>query len=132
MIGRAADHHPVKPLVQQALRLRKRGDTTIYANRQMRKLCLHPQNQIIVQGRDLAVFFRAQTLQPSLTGMDDEMAHARSRNLIQEAGQHGGRVLVIHPDPAFDRHRHIGLILHRLDAIGHQRRALHQHRPETS
>ena len=60
------------------------------------------------------------------------MPHASARHPVDEVGQHGFGVLVIHADPALDRHRHRAFGDHRGDAIGHQRRPLHQHRAKAA
>ena len=128
VIGRPPEHHPIKPEVQQRFCLRQRGHPAIEANHQLRKRPLHAEHQIIIQRRHFAVFLRRQTLQPRLARMDDEVRNPGLGDHLQKPGQRRARLLIIHPDPAFHRYRHISLADHRGHTFGHQRRPLHQHR----
>ena len=98
----------------------------------MRKLHLHPSHQIIIERRNFTVLLGAKALQPGLSGMDDDVIHPCSGHRVDEGGQHNFGVLLIHPDPALYRDRHVRRVLHRRHTFGHQRRPFHQHRAKTT
>ena len=87
---------------------------------------LHAIDDIVVEGRDLAVLLRAQTLEPGLAGMNPDGVGAGVQHPGDEIRQHGFRVLLVNADAAFDRDRHARDLLHRRDARGHHIRRLHQ------
>ena len=80
MIGRPTNHHPVKPRLKMGAGIRQMLHTPIQAEMEAREHLFHPENQIIVQRRDIPVFFRAEPLQPSLAGMYDDPRHAGALN----------------------------------------------------
>ena len=62
--------------------------------------------------------------------MDRHTGASRRHDLRQELGQDLFRVLIVNPNTAFHRHFDIAGRAHRVDAIGHQPRPLHQDGPE--
>ncbi len=132
VIGGAADHHPIQPLIEQRLRLIQRGNPAIDADREFREALLHLQHQRVIERRDFAVFLGRKALQPGLARMHHEMRDPGRRHGFDETRQHLGRGLIVDPDAAFHRHRHGGFLRHGAHAIGHQRGPFHQHGTEAA
>ena len=57
---------------------------------------------------------------------DKVIALARTGHGLDEVHQKGIAVLIVNPDPGFDRDRNRNLIAHRFHAIGHQLCITHQ------
>ena len=80
MIGRSTDHHPIKPGLKMGAGIRQMRHPAIQGKVQAGEHLFHPKNQIIVQRRDVTVFFRTEPLQPGLTRMDDHPRHPGALN----------------------------------------------------
>jgi hypothetical protein len=132
VIGRAAQHHPVKALVQECLRLREAGDPAVDADYKVGEPLLHLQHEVVVQGRDLAVLLRRKALEPGLARMDDDVADPCPGQRLDEMGQDSFRILLIDADAALHRHRGVGFRLHRADTVGDKLWPLHQHCAEAA
>ena len=98
----------------------------------MRPLPLQPPHQPIVQRRDVAILLWRQALQPRLPRMDDKGRNADGGAGIDRGEQADLGVLVVHPDPAFDRGRYVDGLRDRRHTLGHQLRLAHQTGPEAA
>ena len=130
MIGGPAQHDPVQPhpvgVVQQGLGLIQIGDPAVDRNVQLGPLALQPPHQSIVQGRHVAVLLGRQALEPGLARMDDEDLDPDGGAGVHRGEQADLRVLVVDPDPAFDRGGHGHGLPDRRHTVGDQRRLAHQ------
>ncbi len=59
-------------------------------------------DEVVIERRDVAIFFRRQALQPSHAGMDEQRVDSRRGDLLGEREQSRMRILVVDPEPAFD------------------------------
>ena len=125
VIGRPAQHDPVE-VGQQGLRRVEPGDPAVQRNRKVRPFALQAPDQIIVQGRDVAVLLGRQALQDRLARMDDEGVDPRRRAGVHEGEKAGLRVLVVHADPALHRRRNPHGLPDCGHALSHQGRLPHE------
>ena len=133
VVGGAADHHPVHPCGEMRAGLVQRLDPTVDRQVHLGEGALHLVHERIVERRDVAVFLRAQPLQPGLAGVDRHPRDPRRLESVEKGGQDVTRLLIVDPDPTF--HRDLGRCrrgAHRRDAIGDEPGRLHQHRAEGS
>ena len=99
---------------------------------EIRMRALQPMHQRMVERRHVAVLLGREPLQPGLARMDDEGAHAGRLARRDHLAQRDLRLLFVHADPAFERHRQVHHRIHRRHARGHQLRFLHQAGAEAS
>ena len=75
VVGLAADHHAVD-MLQMLGDLLIAGDAAVEHDGQRREVGLQPVHHLVAQRRHLAVFLRAQALQPGVARVHDEDAAA--------------------------------------------------------
>ncbi len=102
------------------------GDAAIDRDVQMRPLALQPAHQIVIQRRHVAVLLGRQPLQPGLARMDDEDLDPDGGAGVHRGEQADGRVLIVHPDAAFDARGQADGPLDRRHTVGHQLGLAHQ------
>ena len=121
----AADHHAVQ--VVELLQHHLIGlDTAVDGNGELRKLGLEAVHHLVAQGRDVAVFLRAQALQPRVARMHDEHGAARLGHGADEVAHKAVVLHLVDADAVLDGDGHAHHVLHGLHAVGHQLRRLHQ------
>ncbi len=125
LIGRPPQHDPAD-MGKVRFRFAKRPDPAIDDDRQIRPRSFEPVNPLIVERRQLAVFFRAETAQPGFARVNDEGVAARCGDGLDETGEIGLAVLIVDADPAFYRYRHANCGTHGRDAFGDEPRLGHQ------
>jgi hypothetical protein len=90
------------------------------------KVALELVDHFVPQRRDLAVFLRAQALQPGVARVDDEDPAAGFAHLADKIAHEGVALDPVDADAVFHRHRNVHHVHHGLHAVGHQRRLGHQ------
>ena len=98
---------------------------------QIRARRLQPPDAVIVERGNIAVFLRAQAVQPSLARMDDEDRATRARDRLDEVRKARLAVLIVDADAAFHGDRQADGGAHRRNAVRNQRGLGHQARAET-
>ncbi len=96
----------------------------------MREVALQLIRVLIFERRNLAVLFRAQALENRIARVDDEHVAAGVRDRADEVAHKAIFLDCIDADPVLDRHRHGDRIAHRLHAVRHELRLVHQARAE--
>ena len=86
--------------------------------------------QGVIKRRNIAVFLRAQPLQPGLARMDGHAPHTRRAHGFDEGGQHLGGLLIVNANAAFYRHLNRLRRDHRRHTLANQFGLFHQHRTE--
>ena len=125
MIGGAAKHHAVDMRKVKACLLQVL-DTAIDADEFRRVLLLQTVDTVIFERRDVAIFFRRQTLQPSLAGMHPQGVGACGPYRVGQSIERHLGILLVDADAALHRHRNPNLLLHRDDACADEIRRAHQ------
>lgn len=125
VVGSAAEHDAVG-LVQMLHRGLHRRNAAIEHHRQRGALLLEAIRPVVTQRRHFAVFLGRQALEPRVAGMHHHHGGTGCDHLIDEAGEHGIVVIVVHAEAAFDRDRQRGRRTHGGNTVGHQRRLAHQ------
>lgn len=83
----------------------QRGDAAIDDDLKRRKVLLQAVDDIVTQGRNLAVFLWTQPVKPCLARMDDECLAPRICYSRDEIGQVFIAVAVVNADPRLYRDR---------------------------
>src|SRR4029077_4034172 len=130
-IGGTADHDAID-MLQMRLRVRQGLDTAIDDDGEVRPPRFQPIDSSIVERRHLAVFLRAQALQPSLARMHDESLAASIGDNIDELVEAFLRILIVDADAAFDCDWYRDSSPHRRNTSSHQLRFRHQTSAEPS
>src|SRR4051794_38973421 len=113
-------------MAEVVFRLSNTGDAAVDNDRYIRPRFLQPIDPDIVQRRDIAIFLRRQSFEPSLAGVNDQCVGTRCDNTAGELVQRHVRILIVDADPALHSNGNSYRALHRLNAIGDQRRLRHQ------
>ena len=129
VIGRPAQHDPVE-VGQQGLRRVQAADPAVEDDGQARPFLLEPSDQVVVEGRNIAVLLGRQALQDRLARVDDEGVDPGARAGVHQGEETGLRVLVVHADPALHRRRNLHSLPDGGHALGHEVRLEHEAGPE--
>ena len=106
MIGRAAQHDAVKPLIQKALRLVQRGDAAIDANGQIAGSAVSSQRPAGNPAAESRGFpWGERPCSQALRAWMMKWRHPCRCDRFEETRQHLLGVLIIDADAAFHRHR---------------------------
>jgi hypothetical protein len=103
-----------------------RLEAAVDGDGQVREILLEPCRDLVAQRRDLAVFLRAQALQPGVARMHGEHAAACFGHGAHEVAHEAVVFAPSDADAVLHRHRHIHRVRHGLHAVGHQARLVHQ------
>ena len=125
VISGAAEHHAVE-VIDHAVYGGARRQTAIQHDRQLREFSAQTAHATVIQRRNLAVFLRAEPLQPCFARMHDEHVTTRTMHAIDETMQASIVVLVVDTDATFHRHRNLDCGTHRRDAFANERWFAHQ------
>ena len=131
LISRAAKHRTID-MIEMRLRSGDGDDAAVDRDRHIRQRRLEPIDPVIVERRDVAVFFWRQSIEPGLARMNNQHIRA-SRN--DGPAQHikcDFRVLIVNADAAFHCDRNLDGLLHRRDTLRNQLRLGHQAGAEVS
>ena len=103
LIGGTADHGAIQT-VPMAGDLVQIGEPAVDQQGQVRAARFQGMDSGVVERRDIAVLFGAESLQPGFARVHDEGIAAGRRDNVDEPVEIGALVLVVDADPTFDRH----------------------------
>ena len=131
MIGGAPDHDAID-VGEVAGDFCERSNATIDSDQVGRQALFEAVDAIILKRRNVAVFFRRESLEPRFAGMDDHAIASGGDHRIHELIESGFGILIIDTEAAFDGDGQGGGGFQRGNAFGHKRGLAHQAGAEAS
>ena len=126
VVVRLAAHHHAVQVLQLFLHRLVGGEAAVDGKGELRKVGLQLAHHLVAQGRNIAVFLRAQALQPGIARVHDEHGAACIRHGAHEVAHKAVAFFLVDANAVLHRHGHVHHVAHGFHAVGHQLRRLHQ------